>query len=109
MKRVTLMCFVGACAFFGGAATVTLPPRLGTPVAAQSQPSAGAAAAAAGDVLSISERFEAIAMKVAPAVVAIEATRPARPSAGGNGKGRILEESGSGVLVKGSGKAGYLV
>src|SRR5690349_19200396 len=105
MRRVAMMFFVGGCAFFGGAAVVTVPARLGTPVAAQPQTPAPAPA---GDGQAISERFEAVAQKVAPAVVAVEATVP-RPAPGGNGKGRVLEESGSGVLIRVEGRPGYFV
>jgi S1-C subfamily serine protease len=52
-------------------------------------------------MLALSDRFEAIARKVSPAVVSIDASRPAKP-AWSNGKvvnGKIVEESGSGALV----------
>jgi S1-C subfamily serine protease len=106
MKRVAIMCFVGACAFFGGASVVTLPPRLGAHVAAQPQAPPAALQAPVGDP---SERFEAIAQKVAPAVVSVEAAMPAKSLPGSTGKGRILEESGSGVLIRAEGRPGYLV
>jgi serine protease Do len=109
MKRIAVMFFVGGCAFFGGAAVVTIPPRLGTPVAAQSPVPQAVLPAPAGDGLQVSERFEAIAQKVGPAVVAVEATIPAKTAPGGTGKGRVVEESGSGVLIRADGRPGFLV
>jgi S1-C subfamily serine protease len=100
------MFFVGGCAFFGGAAVVTMPPKLGTRVAAQPQAPHGTLQAPVAD---ISERFETVAQKVAPAVVAVEATMPARSSPVGTGKSRVLEESGSGVVIRADGRPGYLV
>jgi S1-C subfamily serine protease len=48
----------------------------------------------------LSERFESIAQKVCPAVVAVEAVRPGKAIGPGSGKSKPVEESGSGVLVK---------
>jgi S1-C subfamily serine protease len=109
MKRIAMMSFVAGCAFFGGAAVVTVSPRLGTPLAAQQQASPGTVQSPGNDGLQVSERFEAIAQKVGPAVVAVEATMPAKSAPGANGKGRVLEESGSGVLIRAAGQSGYFV
>jgi S1-C subfamily serine protease len=110
MKRVLLVVFVGGCAFFGGAAAVTLYPRLTLPVAAQlsAQP-ARDGLPPGGDLLRVEDRFEAVARKVAPAVVSVEASKPVRSTAPGSTKTRTVEESGSGVLIKAEGKRGYLV
>ena len=101
------MLFAGASAFFGGAAVVTIPAQLGTPVNAQvprqSAPTPGAESAQASD------RFEIIAQKVAPAVVAVESTTLAKGAPGTASKGRVLEESGSGVLIRVEGRSGYFV
>lgn len=56
----------------------------------------------------LSQRFEAVAGKVAPAVVSIEAVK-ARTSAQGQAKGKPIEESGSGVLLKLAERSDYLV
>ncbi len=45
--------------------------------------------------------------KVLPAVVAVEAIKPAKASV--DGKGKPIEESGSGVIVRVDGKSGYYV
>jgi len=103
MKRVLLSCLVGACALVGGSAVV-IPLQIGTTATAQVQP----AALPAPDLITqLGDRFEAIARKVGPAVVAIEAVKP--PRSGEAGKGKVVEESGSGVLIKPEGRPGYLV
>jgi S1-C subfamily serine protease len=50
-------------------------------------------------MLRLSERFEAIARKLSPAVVYVEATKPGKGSST-NSKPSSVEESGSGVLVR---------
>ncbi len=104
MKRMVFFCLVGSCALFGGTAVVTIPLQIGSPAAAQGQPGTQSADLAT----QLGDRFEAIARKVGPAVVSIEAVKPARPSSEA-GKGKPVEESGSGVLIKVKQHAGYLV
>ncbi len=94
MKRFLPWFFLGACAFLGGAAGVAITPRLVTPVLAQ-QPGVTAAPSGGGEVLRLGERFEQVARKVSPTVVAIEASKPAVP-----GKTKAVEESGSGVIIR---------
>jgi S1-C subfamily serine protease len=106
MKRFLWLVFLGACAAAGGALGVSAPLRLGPAVAQQAPPAAPALAAPAPDLAHLSERFEAVARKVSPAVVAIESSHT-RAAAGG--KGRVVEESGSGVLVTFPGRAGHFV
>jgi serine protease Do len=101
LKRLALTLFLGTCAFGGGSAAVMLGPRLtsvATAQAAQPAPSGGT------DLMRTSERFEAVARKVMPAVVAIEAKKPA-----GGKRLKAEEESGSGVLIKVEGQRGVLV
>jgi S1-C subfamily serine protease len=100
LKRVALILFLGACTFGGGSAAVVLGPRLTT--AASAQP--GSSGGGNGDLLRTSERFEAVARKVMPAVVAVEAKKPA-----GGKRPKAEEESGSGVLIKVEGQRGVLV
>jgi S1-C subfamily serine protease len=107
MKRMLLLGFLGCCAFFGGAAG-SLWTRLPAPAVAQA-PSAPALAPAAGDVLRLSDRFEAVAHRAAPAVVAIEAVKPAASAGLAGAKARPVEESGSGVLIRVDGRAAPLV
>jgi S1-C subfamily serine protease len=95
--------FLGGCSFLGGLAAVFLTGRGPTPAfARQDDPPARATG---GDPARISERFEQVARKVSPAVVAIEATKPAPKG----GKGRPVEESGSGVLIQVAGQTGVFV
>ena len=107
MKRLLLLGFLGCCAFFGGAAG-SLWTRLPAPAVAQAPPAA-ALPPAAGDVLRLSDRFEAVARRVSPAVVAIEAVKPPAAAGLAGTKPRPVEESGSGVLVRVDGRPGPLV
>lgn len=100
LKRVALILFLGGCAFGGGSAAVLFGPRLTAAASAQAGPPGGGG----GDLLRTSERFEAVARKVMPAVVAVEAKKPA-----GSKRPKAEEESGSGVLIKVEGQRGVLV
>jgi S1-C subfamily serine protease len=100
MKRTLLLCFLGACAFLGGAVGSLSTPRLAGPAQAQSPPPAG-------DLLRLSDRFEYVARRVGPAVVALEAVKPAAP--GGLSGDAAREESGSGVLLRFDGRPGTFV
>jgi serine protease Do len=98
MKRIVLTCIASACLLFGAGAITNLPLQ----IAAQQKP-----AASADPLIQLSDRFEAVAAKIAPAVVSVEAIKPAKLTA--SGKGKPVEESGSGVIVKSDVKAGYYV
>jgi serine protease Do len=102
MKRV-LLCLVGSCALFGGGAMV-IPLQIGGSATAQVQPQS-----APDLVTQLGDRFEAIARKVGPAVVAIEAVKPPRSAGAEVGRNKPVEESGSGVVIKVEGRPGYLV
>jgi S1-C subfamily serine protease len=103
LKRTLYLSLVCTFAFLGGLAVPTAGPRLSIPAAAQTP---AEAAAPGKELLALSDRFEAVARAVAPALVAVEAVRPARP---GLGKGRSSEESGSGFLVRLEGRPGTFV
>src|SRR5205814_8608227 len=64
-------------------------------------PSAGA------DLTTLSDRFEAVARRLGPAVVSIEAVKPSGTKP--DGKTRTVEDSGSGVLVAAEDGRGTLV
>jgi S1-C subfamily serine protease len=81
---------------------VAIPLQIGAPAAAQGQGGLPTVDLAT----QLGERFEAIARKVGPAVVSIEAVKPPRP---GSDKAKPVEESGSGVIIKATGYSGYLV
>src|SRR5262245_5955051 len=101
MKRYVLPVCVGLALFLGGSAAVRWPIELGAPVSAQSQ------RGAIDPLMALGERFEAIASRVSPAVVAVEAVKPARSVS--DSKGKAVEESGSGLIVKADGRPGYIV
>jgi S1-C subfamily serine protease len=92
MRRALFCLFMGACAFLGGAAAVSVGPRLQAQLSAGPTPSAGQS-----ELAALSDRFEAVARRLGPAVVSIEAVKPSGAKA--EGKARTVEDSGSGVLV----------
>jgi S1-C subfamily serine protease len=100
MRRLFLPFLTGAGLFLGASAFIHVLLPLGSPVAAQSQ------APPLGDPLSqLSDRFESVATRVAPAVVSVEAVKPAQTTR----KGKPVEESGSGIIIKTDAKPGYFV
>jgi serine protease Do len=102
LKRTGVLALLGICSFAGGIVAVALLPRAAT-VTAQSPPPSHLTAA--DGLQSLSIRFEAVAAKAGPAVVAVEATKP--PQAG---KTRPVEESGSGFMIQGdAGKNTYVL
>src|SRR5262245_5990987 len=101
MKRLPFLLFLGACSFLGGTATALLTPRL-TPLVLAQIPDRPSSSAPTSDLLRIGDRFEQVARQVAPAVVAVEASKPSA-TGGATGRGKPVEESGSGVLIKAEG------
>ena len=95
MKRYAVPLVLGCCSFLGGL-TAVLVGRV-VP-AAWAQP-----AAVASDRLE--ERFEAVAGRVGPSVVAIESVKTVNK----DGKTKQLEESGSGILFHPDGQRGAYV
>jgi serine protease Do len=95
VRRMLAMAFLGSCAFLGGGTAVLIGSRFATPAIAG--PSGGGTADSAGELGRLSDRFEWVARRVSPAVVYVEATKPARTA---SGKINPIEESGSGVLVR---------
>jgi S1-C subfamily serine protease len=106
MKRIRMILVVGSCALAGGSA-VMLIPRWQSPAQAQA-PLSQSGQFSANDMLRVSERFEAVARLVSPAVVYVEATKPSgSPTAAS--KTRSVEESGSGVIIRVNGQPNPLV
>lgn len=98
-KKLLAVLLCGCCAGLGGVFAESL--RSSRFANAENQfrdPEPGAVAA-------LSDRFESVVKKVGPAVVSVDAVKPA---AGGTAtaKGKSVEESGSGVLVRFPGVAG---
>jgi S1-C subfamily serine protease len=101
MKRVVLIGVVALVGLFVTGADTPLPLQIGTALNAQQR-----GPVAADPLMQLSDRFEAIAAKILPAVVSVEAVKPPKAN---SGKTKPVEESGSGVLVKSDVKAGYFV
>jgi serine protease Do len=104
MKHSAVIGMIGLGIVFGAAAVVQVPagPRL----SAQTH----TANSAGGDPLQmLSDRFESIAARVAPAVVSVEAVKPAKTIPNATSKSRPVEESGSGVILKLEGRGGFFV
>src|SRR5262245_44271726 len=97
MRRLIQVVFVGCCAFLGGVA-VNLSPRLSATAAPSLSVPGVRLTGAASDQEQVSDRFEAVAKKASPAVVAVDSSKPAPAKSGG--RTRSVEESGSGVLVR---------
>jgi serine protease Do len=99
MKRVFPVLFLGCCGFVGGAAAVGLGPRLSALIGRlEAAGPAGQLPSAVGDLSALGDRFEAVARRLSPAVVSVEAVKT-QTSPNGNGKTRTVEDSGSGVLI----------
>ena len=95
MNRSLLVIALGTGAFFGSSVVLKLSPRFGSSVSAQQTQEMPAT-----DLVKLSDRFELIARRVSPAVVYVEATKPANLGSSASAKGRPVEESGSGVVVR---------
>lgn len=95
MNRFGLVLFLGVCSFAGGLCSLLLVA-----------PGTSRAWARGDDVVSALEnRFERVARTVSPSVVALEAIKPTIE----DGKTRSVDDSGSGSLVRFSGKTGLYV
>src|SRR5215472_8420644 len=102
MKRILTLVLLGGCAVAGGTLVTLLSSRF--IASALAQPQTGAVPS---EVDRLGERFERVARKVSPAVVAVEAVKP--PSSATNGKTKPVEESGSGFLIRAMGVREALV
>lgn len=103
-KRILFMVLLGSCAFAGGMAAVVILPHTISQASAQYQ---ARLQAPIDDTSKLGERFESVARQVGPAVVAVEASKPA--AAGEGGKKRSVEEAGSGVIISLEGRPGFWV
>jgi len=95
MRRFLTLAFLGSCAAGGSAVAVTFGPRLLPQAFADS---AGVRPAGSlAELGALSDRFEAVARKLGPAVVSIEAIKPQGTNK--DGKLRSVEDAGSGVMI----------
>lgn len=97
MKTSLWTLFVGVCAFAGGIvgarfqqSSILLADGSGKP------------AGLPGESVRLGERFQGVASRLAPAVVAVEAVKPGK-------KGKSVDESGSGVMIRIPGHSGVYV
>ena len=111
MKRILLITFLGMCAMVGGALVTAVPLHIINPASAQvhyGKPLSGESSGS--NFYGEDNPFERVANKVAPAVVSVESTYPSPAvRAVSSEKQKIIEESGSGFLVKFAGQPGYYV
>lgn len=105
-KRISWILLVAGCSFVGGIAGLVVTSRW-EPAAWAQPASRDSGTPVVTDLVSIGERFELIAKKVSPAVVYVEARKPSER--GGAGSKRVVEESGSGVIVNWPGRRDHLV
>jgi serine protease Do len=103
LKRLGLVAFCGAAAFFGGLAA----ELLFRPAASLNAQSPLPPAPTADTTRShLTDRFQAVIRLVGPSVVAVDAVKPPAPNTSTSNKGKPVEESGSGVLVRFAGVTG---
>src|SRR5262249_62045471 len=101
MKSVLLPCLVVSGVLLGGS-TASVPLLMGTPAEAQvitQSPAPPRDLPPVPDaVLQLADRFEAIARKVSPAVVAVAAVKTVKSNPAGRGK--VTEGAGSGLVMQ---------
>jgi S1-C subfamily serine protease len=102
MRRILLPLFLGACSLLGGIVGTLLLAR-GLPAALAQVPATITPAPAPQDLGRLSDRFELVASRVGPTVVAIEAIKPATKNS------KAVDESGSVVLTRLPGQNGVFV
>jgi serine protease Do len=103
MRQAAMVVFLGCCSFLGGVLAVVLVGRAPAPALAQTTQQQGTT----DSLVQLGNRFELVASKVSPTVVAVEAVKPATP--GTNAKKSTVDESGSGVLIRMAGQKGVYV
>jgi S1-C subfamily serine protease len=96
MRRILLPLFLGACSLLGGMlATLVLGRGMAVALGQGPTPVPNVQPGAANqDLGRLSDRFELVASRVSPTVVAIEAIKPATKTS------KAVDESGSGVLTR---------
>ena len=105
MKQVALVAFLGLCAYLGGL-TASHSTKTAGLAFAQSPDATKPVESDPNRGLAVSrDAFEAVARRMSPSVVAIEAVKPTVKE----GKARSVDDSGSGVLVRIPGKRGVFV
>ncbi len=108
MQRLFSTAVLFGGAIVGGMVGVSvLGPGLPQARAARAEPpTAQVSPPVVTDLINLSDRFEAVAKKTLPAVVAVEARKPITRA---DGTKKAIQESGSGVIVHFEGKPGDYV
>jgi S1-C subfamily serine protease len=99
MKKFGFLVFCGCCCFLGSVVVTALSQQSPRAFAQQ-------ASGFGSEIDRLSERFEAVARRVAPSVVAVEAIKPNTKTGAGK---KPAEDSGSGVLLRWPGQRGSIV
>src|SRR5262245_4143609 len=115
-RRLWRLALLG-CSFVGGGAGAVALSQLERLAFAQTQGPAPQATPVVTDLVAIADRFELVARKVAPAVVYVEAQKSTEPGDRPGdlpgdprpSRGKVVEESGSGVIVRLDGRREPLV
>jgi serine protease Do len=105
MRRTVTLLAVGVGAAIGGAAAVTIGPRLLPQAIADT--SGVRPVGNVAELGGLSERFEAVARKLGPAVVSVEAVKPNGTNK--DGKQRTVEDAGSGVIIADAGGRHWVI
>jgi S1-C subfamily serine protease len=111
MNTKLAVAVVGGAAFLGGAAA-DLAVRSTQSIAAQGPPLPPVPRSVLAETEkhsahALADRFQAVIKQLSPSVVAVDAVKP--PSSDPTAKGKVVEESGSGVLIKFRGISGVIV
>ncbi|MCE9563688.1 MAG: trypsin-like peptidase domain-containing protein [Planctomycetes bacterium] len=109
-SKLAILAVCGGCSFVGGIVADVLM-RSPASVKAHAPPLPPIPTQIAADLEKpttqlMADRFQSIIRKVSPAVVAVDAVKP--PMSDPTAKGKPVEESGSGVMVKFPGLAGVV-
>jgi S1-C subfamily serine protease len=91
--RLAILAVCGACSLLGGLVADVLARNPAFASAPDGQSVSGN-----GENTTLVDRFQAVIKQVSPAVVAVDAVKP--PQSDPTAKGKPIEESGSGVMVK---------
>ena len=107
VHRLAAPVFFGVCAFAGGIAGTSLlqPAQHAQAESAKIPPPPPPYVGPVSGPAALSERFDSVIRQVSPAVVSIEAVKPASATS----KGKPVEESGSGVCIRLDGVKGTIV
>ncbi|MBX7103520.1 MAG: trypsin-like peptidase domain-containing protein [Gemmataceae bacterium] len=105
--RTLVMMLMGGLAAVGGYQIFNSGFRVGGVAKAQAPAAGVAPSGPAGDLTTLSDRFEVVAKTVLPAVVSIEAVKAVTPTTPTGS--RTAEDSGTGILIQNFDGSGFAV